>query len=144
MRRTVEERFFAKVRQTGASSIESCWEWTASKVHGYGQFYAPQPDGQRRTMAHRWAYEFLRTEIPEGLHMDHLCRNPGCVNPWHLEPVTPGVNVRRGLAGQMGVPLRTTCKRGLHPVTEFVRASGGRRQCGPCLRAARAAKRAAA
>lgn len=45
--------------------------------------------------AHRWAYEFLVGEIPEGLTLDHLCRNKACVMPDHLEPVTQAENHRR-------------------------------------------------
>lgn len=49
----------------------------------------------RTVKAYRWSYEYHRAEIPAGLHLDHLCRNPGCVNPWHLEPVSPLENMRR-------------------------------------------------
>lgn len=86
-RTSVEARFFAKVRQDG-----DCWIWTASlNSFGYGKFW----DGVRIIGSHRWSYEFLRTEIPEGLDLDHLCRTKACVNPWHLEPVTRGENTRR-------------------------------------------------
>jgi hypothetical protein len=46
--------------------------------------------------AHRFAYELLVGPIPEGLVIDHLCRNRRCVNPAHLEPVTAEENWRRG------------------------------------------------
>jgi len=83
---TAEQRFFAKVTQDG-----DCWVWPHRDKAGYGiSFY----DG-RRWLPHRWAYTFLRGEIPEGLELDHMCRNRGCVNPWHLEPVTRSENARR-------------------------------------------------
>jgi hypothetical protein len=62
---------------------------------GYGQIGL----GGRGTglgLAHRVAYELLVGPILEGLHLDHLCRNRKCVNPDHLEPVTPKVNANRG------------------------------------------------
>ena len=47
-------------------------------------------------LAHRVYYERHVGPVPEGLELDHLCRNPGCVNPEHLEPVTHAENIRRG------------------------------------------------
>ena len=62
--------------------------------------------------AHRFIYEAFVGPIGEGLELDHLCRNRGCVNPWHLEPVTNAVNQRRG-NGPSGLNYRKThCKRG--------------------------------
>lgn len=65
-------------------------------------------------------YEALVGPIPDGLHLDHLCRNIICVSPDHLEPVTNEENVRRGA---MAVP---TCKAGLHLKTALGR-------CRPCF-----------
>lgn len=71
-----------------------CWEWGAYKsAAGYGRLTI---DGSPGLYAHRVAYEELIGSIPEGLQLDHLCRNRACINPWHLEPVTPVVNTRRG------------------------------------------------
>jgi hypothetical protein len=87
---TAEQRFFAKVKQAG-----ECWEWTGARgPTGYGYFNSGD---NTPTVAHRWCYEFMVGPIPDGLHLDHLCRNEPCVNPAHLDPVTPAVNLQRGL-----------------------------------------------
>ena len=87
-----------------------CWEWVGSTdIGGYGQVVI----GDRRRQAHRVFYEILVGAIPEGLILGHLCRNRRCVFPDHLEPVTPIVNIRRGLTGN-NQRLKTHCPRG-HP-----------------------------
>ena len=88
-------RFEAKVDK---SRPDGCWQWTAAtNGRGYGQIWiAP-----KYMVAHRVAYKLFVGPVPEGLDLDHLCRNRGCVNPEHLEPVTRRENVRRG-AGKGG------------------------------------------
>jgi hypothetical protein len=81
---------------------DGCWIWTAF-LHsdGYGRFHTK--DANRKTigrLVHRITYEELVGPIPEGLELDHLCRNRACCNPEHLEAVTHRVNVQRGEAGQ--------------------------------------------
>ena len=100
------QRFWAKVEKTA-----TCWNWRGGcNGNGYGRFCY---HGQR--CAHRLAYELLVGPIPEGMQLDHLCRNRRCVNPAHLEPVTCRENILRGgsLAAQRA--RRTHCKRG-HPL----------------------------
>lgn len=70
-----------------------CWTWQLwVKNTGYGEV---KVRGKRR-LAHRVVYEQHRGAIPAGLELDHLCRNPNCVNPDHLEPVTHATNIQRG------------------------------------------------
>lgn len=72
---------------------EGCWEWSAA--HNPKSGYAVmRVDGTLR-YAHRLSYELHVGPIPDGLVIDHLCMNRGCVNPAHLEPVTQGENTRR-------------------------------------------------
>lgn len=72
-------------------TLGPCWLWTGGlDPDGYCKFKAP---GEQ--FAYRWAYTFHVGPIPEGLELDHLCRVRSCANPWHLDPVTPGVNRRR-------------------------------------------------
>lgn len=74
------------------SGPNGCWTWTGPvAAHGYGRFSSMG----RVYIAHRYVYEQVVGPIPNGLQLDHLCRNPGCVNPDHLEPVTGAENLRR-------------------------------------------------
>lgn len=104
-----------------------CWEWQGQRLKsGYGHY--------KRTTAHRWVYERLVGPIPAGLQIDHLCRNRPCVNPAHLEPVTPLENIRRG----KGHGSETHCPHG-HPYDEENtrwRARGSGRDCRACDRIA--------
>ena len=82
------QRFWAKVNKT-----DTCWLWTASKNWGgYGSFRV----NKKKVTAHRYSYEIYKGKIPNGLQLDHLCRNRACVNPEHHEPVTNRENVVRG------------------------------------------------
>ena len=82
-----------------------CWLWTGHVNRGgYGMFNA---EAGRTRVAHRQSYEIFVGLIPEGLQLDHLCRNRRCVNPAHLEPVTAAENTARGLNAK-----RTACPRG--------------------------------
>ena len=84
----VIRRFFAKVRIT-----DGCWEWEGAKTNnGHASFWF---DGHS-VMAHRFAYELMVGPVPDGLVMDHACRNRACVRPDHVEPVTQSENVIRG------------------------------------------------
>lgn len=110
-----------------------CWLWFgACHAGGYGQY---RRQG-RAWMAHRISYERAKGEIPAGMDLDHLCRNPSCINPDHLEPVTRRENVMRGVKfGTYGKRMRrvTHCIRG-HEFTEqnTYRTREGYRTCREC------------
>lgn len=76
--------------------MSGCWLWLLSDGnHGYPQGYA----NGTVVLAHRISYTAFKGEIPKGFDVDHICRNKPCVNPDHLEVVTPEENRRRqGLA----------------------------------------------
>lgn len=126
------DRFWSKVTQTG----DDCWTWTgALNTNGYGQWGI----GGVSKSVHRLAYEAFVGPIPDGLVLDHLCRNRACCNPAHLEPVTQAVNAARGIEA-----TKTHCLRG-HALTgdNLVIKKRGRltpvRNCRTCNNALRSA-----
>lgn len=126
-----------------------CWLWTRRPTPGgYGQISV----AGRMPMAHRVAYELLVGPIPEGLELDHVCHNQDpdcfadkqcihrrCVNPDHLEPVTPRVNTLRGKTPAARAKARTVCVNG-HPLTSenVYLTPRGHRKCIACQRIAAA------
>lgn len=77
-----------------------CWLWQLKKdKHGYGY----KGINGKHLRAHRYIYERHKGKIPEGLQLDHLCRNHSCVNPDHLEPVTVAENNRRGIGTKITI-----------------------------------------
>ena len=132
-------RFWEKVEASPAD----CWNWTASKNHkGYGRFW----DGTRKVRAYRFLWEQINGVIPEGLELDHLCRNPSCVNPQHLEIVTRRENVMRGRLPEIMRQrqlIKTHCPRG-HPYDNkntHINPATGARECRACRALAKRVKR---
>lgn len=123
--RPVEERFWAKVDVT-----PGCWYWNGATANaGYGSFRFKG----RNMGAHRAAYELFIGAIPKGLELDHLCREPACVNPAHLEPVTHLVNMLRGDNPIANHARQTHCRNGheFSPANTMWSSAKGRR-CRTC------------
>jgi len=106
---SIVNRFWAKVEKG-----PGCWEWTASKIKGHGRI-----GHERGTLyAHRISYELHNGPITDGMVIDHICRNRGCVNPAHLREVTNRENCQNraganpnSKSGIRGVYWRKDCKK---------------------------------
>jgi len=129
-RDSLRRRLLAHKRATASG----CWEWTkARSADGYGLIGTTRAGPSRCLRTHRAAYEVFVGPVPEGLVLDHLCRNRACHNPDHLEPVPQRENVVRGASPVAAYVKRESCEEG-HPLTGgnlYVRTDGGRR-CRTC------------
>ncbi len=115
------------------SGDSPCWCWVgAMDGNGYGSV---RVRGQT-CKAHRVAFCAHRRSIPEGMDLDHLCRNRACINPEHLEPVTRRTNTLRG--NHQNVVIRRTgiCKNGhdMNMTGRYYRRNGRGSQCAECSR----------
>ena len=130
------ERFWLRVDKSG-----DCWNWTAGTgSEGHGRFYI---GGGRHVQAHRYSFELHGGEIPEGLVLDHLCRNTGCVNPTHLEPVTVQENTLRGVGVSARAAVASHCPSGhAYDAYNTYQIPKGGRDCRTCRSAAGARARA--
>jgi len=118
---------------------EGCWEWVGAKdKFGYGQMAIDC----KKYKSHRITYQWLIGPIPEGLELDHLCRNPNCCNPIHLEPVTHQKNMVRGNAGKWQRD-KTHCKHGHEFTEENTKVENGHRRCIACAKTITASRREA-
>lgn len=139
LRRGLCERHYRRLMKTGSTAAPvllddlnrytvnpgGCCIWDGPVYpNGYGKT-SREFHGTR--LAHRAVYLASGREIPDGLDLDHLCRNRRCVNPEHLEPVNRSVNLQRGHNA------RDTCKRG-HDLTDPANVKPGTRECIPCWR----------
>lgn len=123
-----------------------CWIYTGHlSSRGYGQV---RVGPERRVTVHRVAYEALVGPIPDGFHVDHLCRTRSCVNPAHLEAVTLRENVLRGVGITARYAAATTCIHGHRFDEANTYTHRGKRSCRECkrgqYRAYRLRKKAAA
>lgn len=126
---SIEDRFFSKLPENRRD--DDCWEWQGEMLNtGYGviSFGSQRSHTRERRLSHRVSWELLRGPIPDGLVIDHLCRNRRCVNPNHLEPVTNLENIQRGPAKQ-----KTHCINGhAFDETNTYRYANGNRICRKC------------
>lgn len=139
---TPEQRFWSRVDLLG-----SCWQWLGCvDKDGYGAFSLR--GGEAPVRVHRWAYEQLIGPIPEGLVIDHLCRNQACVKPDHLEVVSVRENTIRGSGWTAVNAAKTHCPAGhaYDAANTRINAQGARecRICGREAVARYAARRAGA
>lgn len=128
MRRPALERFAEKIALTDTG----CIVWTGGiSTSGYGTIWV----NGRNVLVHRWAYQHVfDRSIPDGLHLDHLCRVRSCVNPDHLEPVTCRENILRGEGSAAERAKRTHCPAG-HPYSGpnlYVPPGTRERHCRKC------------
>lgn len=117
------------IEKIGPTDTNGCWPWMGNRTNrGYG---GARNEHGRGTTAYREVYEILIGPIPEGLELDHLCRNPACVNPEHLEPVTGAENKRRAAEANYS----PVCPRGhvFDSVNTYV-GKDGYRKCRACRR----------
>jgi hypothetical protein len=122
----VLRRFMTKFHREG-----ECWVWHGKKNKGgYGTLWRGTG---RSALAHRASYEHFVGKIPDGKHMDHLCRRRDCVSPEHLEPVTNRENILRGAGPTAVNAQKVVCTHGhrLTPENTLVSKRGYRR-CRTC------------
>ena len=130
--RPVLERFLEKFY---VDPVTKCWIWTAGKTQdGYGHMdFGTRKTGRTTRLAHAVAYELFIGPIPKGLSHDHLCRNVGCVNPWHIDPVPIKENILRGFGPTAINNRKTHCIHG-HPFEgrNLMLRKNGNRDCRAC------------
>ncbi len=126
----VINRLLARVQE----DENGCWVWQgALDSKGYGHIYAGPGAGVAR--CHRVTYQHYVGPIPDGLDIDHLCRNRKCSNPAHLEAVTRRVNLLRGEGPAAANARKLHCDQG-HQFDKIDPTRG--RYCSVCKRVRRA------
>lgn len=134
-------RRYASILARLVISEAGCWEWAGAKdPRGYGRVgIGPRKGGT--ALVHRVVYQQVNGPVEDGLELDHLCRNPSCANPAHLEPVTHRENVRRGEAPGLLAARNasiTHCPQGHEytPENTYIPPGKSGRECRTCRNAA--------
>lgn len=112
------------------SIVNDCWEWQGKTYKGYA--YARNPFDMSNKRMHILAYEVFKNPVPDGLVLDHLCRNRKCLNPDHLEEVTLVENVMRGESEHAKNARKTHCKHGHAFSKENIYRYDNKRICREC------------
>ena len=133
---TIQEHRARKLFDRLLITPDGCIEWTGALTKkGYGK-YTFHIGGKSITQrVHRLVFSLFNGPIPDGLCIDHLCRNRKCANPSHLEAVTNKENSHRGV-GFGSRTHQTHCVHGheFTPQNTYVRREGTR-NCKTCQRA---------
>ena len=120
------------LRRVDYKGPNGCWIWVGGKSGDYGMF--PPFQGKGNVHTHVLFYRMAQGRIPDGLILDHLCRNPICCNPKHLEAVTQRENTLRGVGRSALNAVKTHCNNG-HEFDYFYKTrSGTGRGCTICRR----------
>jgi len=116
-------------------SASGCWEFPSNNGNGYGRLR----HCGRMLYAHRVSYELHVGPVPEGMQIDHLCRNRRCVNPEHLDAVSQAENLQRAAASITACPAGHAYDQ---KNTTFKDTETGRhRRCAECHRAQERSRR---
>lgn len=131
-----QQEVFWSLVDVNMYDTDACFLWLGPTPmrNGYGRFNVTVDGRHLLLVAHRVAWTLTRGPIPDGLHLDHLCRTPRCCNPSHLEPVSCRANVLRGIGPTAKNATKTHCPKG-HAFTArnaLDNGSGGRR-CRICF-----------